>query len=105
MTFESLPLTFTSCAALNGVPKEVVQRADDLISTALKGKDLIAGCSVMPQLEVMELEEAVSYERIVGFILKIFQERIARNFLEIEKFTDPKAMLEDILSSASIAPA
>jgi DNA mismatch repair protein MSH5 len=40
---------------------EIVQRADDLISMALQGKDLIAACSVMPRTEVQELEEAVSH--------------------------------------------
>lgn len=46
---------------MNGVPKEIIQRADELVEMALKRKDLIAACSIMPQSEAMELDEAVSY--------------------------------------------
>lgn len=44
---------------MNGVPKEIIQRADELIEMTLKGKDLIAACSIMPQSEALELKEAV----------------------------------------------
>ena len=83
---------------MNGVPKEIVQRADELIAMALKGKDLIAACSIMPQSEVLELEEAVSYLKSpkTGLILR--QEQIARGFLEVGVFRDPKKELIDILT-------
>ncbi|KAF1968338.1 mismatch repair protein 5 [Bimuria novae-zelandiae CBS 107.79] len=73
----------TCCAAMNGVPKETIQRADDLITMVIKGKDLIAACSVMPQSEALELAEA---------------EQIARDFLEADVFEDPKGVLSDILT-------
>jgi DNA mismatch repair protein MSH5 len=53
-------LTLYSCAASNGVPPEVVQRAEQLISLSLEGEDLVAACCQMPDDEAAELEEAVS---------------------------------------------
>lgn len=53
-------LTVTSCAALNGVPEEIVRRAEHLILLAMKGEDLVAACCQTPEDEAAEFEEAVS---------------------------------------------
>ncbi|RYO26585.1 hypothetical protein AA0111_g7984 [Alternaria arborescens] len=73
----------TCCAALNGVPPEIVQRAENLILLSMRGEDLVAACCQMPEDEAAELEEA---------------EQIARDFLEADLYQDPKASLADILT-------
>jgi DNA mismatch repair protein MSH5 len=45
---------------MNGVPSEIVQRAEDLILLTMRGEDLVAACCQMPEDEAAELEEAVS---------------------------------------------
>ncbi|KAF2832856.1 hypothetical protein CC86DRAFT_414515 [Ophiobolus disseminans] len=50
----------TCCAAMNGVPPEIVQRAENLILLSMRGEDLVAACCQMPEDEAAELEEAVS---------------------------------------------
>jgi DNA mismatch repair protein MSH5 len=44
---------------MNGVPPELVQRAEDLILLSMRGEDLVAACCQMPEDEAAELEEAV----------------------------------------------
>jgi DNA mismatch repair protein MSH5 len=46
---------------MNGVPETIVQRADELVLMAMRGEDLVAACSIMPNAEAAELEEAVSH--------------------------------------------
>jgi DNA mismatch repair protein MSH5 len=45
---------------MNGVPPEIVQRAENLILLSMRGEDLVAACCQMPEDEAAELEEAVS---------------------------------------------
>jgi DNA mismatch repair protein MSH5 len=44
---------------MNGVPEEIVRRAEDLILLAMKGEDLVATCCQMSEGEAAELEDAV----------------------------------------------
>ncbi|KAH7414103.1 muts domain V-domain-containing protein [Phaeosphaeria sp. MPI-PUGE-AT-0046c] len=50
----------TCCAAINGIPPELVQRAENLILLSMRGEDLVAACCQMPEDEEAELIEAVS---------------------------------------------
>lgn len=45
---------------MNGVPPEVIQRAENLILLSMRGEDLVVSCCKMPEDEAAELEEAVS---------------------------------------------
>lgn len=49
-----------SCAAMTGVPFEIVQRAENLILLSARGEDLVSACCPVPEEEIVELEEAVS---------------------------------------------
>ncbi|KAF2856085.1 hypothetical protein T440DRAFT_494901 [Plenodomus tracheiphilus IPT5] len=50
----------TCCAAINGVPPEIVHRGESLILLSMRGEDLVAACGQMPDDEVAELEEAAT---------------------------------------------
>jgi DNA mismatch repair protein MSH5 len=101
-------LTNPSCAALNGVPETIVQRADEFVLMNTRGEDLVAACSVMPDSEVAELEEAVScnstFEQLESPLMPS-QEQIARDFLEMDVLDDPRSMLNDILGTSAITYA
>ncbi|KAF2706863.1 hypothetical protein K504DRAFT_412485 [Pleomassaria siparia CBS 279.74] len=78
----------TCCAAINGVPPAIVERADDLIVLAARGEDLVAACSTMPHTQTTELEEA---------------EQIARKFLEVDVHKDAEALLDYVLTISTSA--
>jgi DNA mismatch repair protein MSH5 len=44
---------------MNGVPLEIIHRAENLILLSVRGEDLVAACCQMPEDEAAELEEAV----------------------------------------------
>jgi hypothetical protein len=48
-----------SCAALNGISKPIVDRANELASLAVRGEDLIAACAELSEEEMQALQEAV----------------------------------------------
>lgn len=51
------------CAAMNGVPENVVKRACELTDLAMTGEDLVSACSYMPEGEMRDLEEAEAISR------------------------------------------
>jgi DNA mismatch repair protein MSH5 len=79
----------TQCAAMNGIPKQIVDRAADLSERLRHGEDLITVCSAIPEHEFEDLAEA---------------ERIGRAFLEYEfegEQEDVGVMLKRVLGMPS----
>ncbi|KAF2428685.1 hypothetical protein EJ08DRAFT_324329 [Tothia fuscella] len=73
----------TICASMNGIAPEIVDRAEELLVLTARGEDLVAACTVMPEVEGAELEEA---------------EQIARDFLAADISDDPRRLLDEILT-------
>ncbi|KAF3913411.1 hypothetical protein ABW20_dc0109215 [Dactylellina cionopaga] len=74
----------TVCAAMNGVEKSVVDRAEDLIVKMAKGEDLVSACADMSAREAREFAYA---------------EHVARRFLQID--LDNEMTKEDIANSSA----
>ncbi|KAI4752933.1 hypothetical protein E4T52_14463 [Aureobasidium sp. EXF-3400] len=72
----------TVCAALNGIPLEVTNRAEELILLAARGEDLVAACAILSESETKDLEES---------------EDIARAFFSMQISEDPKESLKELL--------
>ncbi|KAL2818281.1 muts domain V-domain-containing protein [Aspergillus granulosus] len=53
----------TICAALNGINKPIVDRANELTSLAARGEDLIAACAELSGEEMQALQEADALAR------------------------------------------
>ncbi|KAL2835892.1 muts domain V-domain-containing protein [Aspergillus pseudoustus] len=78
----------TICAALNGISKPIVERANELGSLAARGEDLIAACAELSEEEMQALQEA---------------DALARKLLGMDLSTgcegDVRRLLEDLLMS------
>lgn len=48
-----------SCAAMSGIDKQIVDRANELASLSARGENMIAACAILSASEMEELEEAV----------------------------------------------
>ncbi|KAF2154784.1 DNA mismatch repair protein MSH5 [Myriangium duriaei CBS 260.36] len=53
----------TVCAAMNGVPGPIVERAEQLIELATRGGDLVAACARLSEEEKEELKDAETIAR------------------------------------------
>jgi DNA mismatch repair protein MSH5 len=58
----------TICAEMNGIPTNVVARAEQLTLLAARGEDLLSICAAMSDADILELQEA---------------EKVARSFLSL----------------------
>lgn len=88
---------------MNGVPLEIIQRAESLILLSIRGEDLVTACCQMPEEDATELQEAVSQlEQLVSRSNMVeMKEQIARDFLEADVYRDPKTTLAEILTSTA----
>ncbi|KAL3463308.1 muts domain V-domain-containing protein [Aspergillus heterothallicus] len=78
----------TLCAALNGISKTIVDRANEFVSLTARGEDLIAACAELSEEEIQVLQEA---------------DTLARKFVAMDFSPgcegDVRKMLEELLGS------
>jgi DNA mismatch repair protein MSH5 len=67
------------CAALNGVPKEVVKRSVELARLVQRGEDLVAVCSALKENEVQALRHAEKAARM--FLAEDFDQNWSKDEL------------------------
>ncbi len=78
----------TQCAAMNGVPMEIADRAVELARLAQRGEDLVSICSALKEDEMEELKHAESAARM--FLAEDFD----RDWTKDELVSALDAMLE-----------
>jgi hypothetical protein len=64
---------------MNGIDRQITQRADELIILHSRGEDLVSACSALPNSDMDNLNLAVRDHRID--MSSCLQERMARCFL------------------------
>jgi len=81
------------CAAMNGIPDAIVERACELSELAMAGEDLVSICASVPPEEIADLEDA---------------EAVSRAFLELDldtltpaEIANFKTILDELLTSSS----
>ena len=61
---------YGSCAALNGIEKSVITRAEDIILMIAKGEDLASACLNISDVDMEEVSKAVGTQ-IHGYYVGI----------------------------------
>lgn len=69
----------TQCAAMNGVPSEVVERATELARLSREGEDLVAICSALSKADLGALQHAELAAR--KFLSEDFDRDVTREYL------------------------
>lgn len=83
------------CAAMNGIPNAIVERASELTDMAIAGEDLVASCSSVAPEEIADLEEAESLSRsFLDMDLSAIENRDTANF---------RVLMEQMVTGSSAA--
>jgi len=89
----------TVCAAMNGIRKDVIDRANEIIQLAAQGEDLVAACMAISEEEAAELEEA---RKIAARFLDEFVDMEDDGTEDEEGVESVRARLERVLQPSSI---